>query len=150
MMRAVTVGRTYEDNLKYKLYYDPAVRGYSEHGFLALYKNKGIKAIGKIINIIEADEINGNLVIKSSTTAVTIEQQTNILAAVESSKTYGWNVERDHKFFCVDQFVETDFMKASKFPLQGTKFFDLDLLIGTGVEKSVMKIATLLNGTTWQ
>lgn len=150
MMRAVTVGRTYEDNLKYKLYYDPAVRGYSEHGYLGLYKDKMIKAVGKIINIVEADEVNGKLIIKSQTTTITSEQEKNILEAIKSSKGYGWKVEKDHKFFCVDQFVETNFMKSSKFPLQGTKFFDLDELIGTEAEKSSQNIAKLLEGKIWE
>jgi len=150
LMRAVTVGKTYDDNIKYKLYYDPANRGYSEHGFLALYKNKAIKAVGKIINVVEADEVNGQLIVKSSTIDLTTEQKNNILYAINSSKTFGWNVEKDHKFFCVDQFVRTDFTKVSKFPLQGTKFFDLDELLGKNAEKSSENIAKLLNGRTWR
>lgn len=149
MMRTVPVGRTYDDNLKYKLYYDPAARGYSEHGYIALYKEKAIKAVGKIVNIVEADEVNGQLIVKSQTAAVTPEQQNNILEAINSSRGYGWKVEKDHKFFCVDEFVETNFAKASKYPLQGTKFFNLEELLGPSVEKSSRNIAKLLDGEAW-
>jgi hypothetical protein len=122
MIRAVTVGLTYEDNLKYKLYYDPASRGYSEHGYLGLYKDKAIRAVGKIINIVEADEVNGKLKIKFQTAGINPEQEKNILDAIKSSKGYGWNVEKDHKFFCVDQFVETNFIKAASFRYREQSF----------------------------
>jgi hypothetical protein len=150
MLRAVTVGKTFEDNLKYKLYYDPATRGYSEHGYLGLYKDKAIRAVGKIITIVEADEVNGQLIIKSQTAMTTSEQEKNILDAIKSSRIYGWMVDKDHKFFCVDEFVGTSYMKSSKFPLQGTKFFDLDELIGTEDQKTSQYIAKLLDGKTWQ
>ncbi len=150
MMRAVTVGKSFIDNLKYKLYYDPASRGYSEHGFIGLYKVKAIMAVGKIVNIVEADEVDGQLLIKQSTFSLTLEQEQNILGAINSSKSYGWNVEKDHKFFCVDEFVETNYVKTSKFPLQGTKFFDLNEILGAETEKTSQNIAELLSGKTWE
>jgi hypothetical protein len=150
MMRAVTVGKTFDDNIKYKLYYDPAARGYSEHGYLGLYKDKAIRAVGRIVNIVEADEVNGQLMIKSTTSPLTSEQEQNILGAIISSRSYGWDVEKDHKFFCVDEFVETLYVKTSKYPLQSTKFFDLNEVLGLKIEKSSQGIAKLLYQKPWE
>lgn len=47
-MRAIVAGTTLEDNLQYDFYYDQASRGYSGHGYIGLYKEKSIRAIGKI------------------------------------------------------------------------------------------------------
>lgn len=81
-MRAVTVGISFESNFKFKLYYDPQSRGFSEHGYIGLYKQKSIRAVGRLVNIIEADYIDGELIIKNSDEPVTEEQKTNIINAI--------------------------------------------------------------------
>lgn len=107
-MRAVPVGKTYEDNLAYSLYYDPVSRGYSEHGFVGLYKEKAIRAVGMIVNIIKAEETAGALVILESTSPVTPEQKENILKSIQCAKIYGWAIETGHQFFCLDNSSRTD------------------------------------------
>ncbi|MNP66882.1 hypothetical protein D3C76_1626430 [compost metagenome] len=94
--------------------------------------------------------MNGQLIIKSTTTPLTYEQEQNILGAIRSSQSYGWDVGRDHKFFCVDEFVETSYIKTSKYPLQGTKFFDLNEIIDSNIEKSSQSIAKILDQKLWE
>lgn len=57
-MRAIAAGTTLQDNLELNLYYDDASRGYSEHGYIGLYNQKAIKAIGKLLKIVQASNIN--------------------------------------------------------------------------------------------
>ena len=42
--------------LKYNFYYDQASRGYSDHGYIGLYKGKSIRAIGKLKKTVIAEE----------------------------------------------------------------------------------------------
>lgn len=124
LMRAVTAGETYDDNIELNLYYDPADRGYTEHRYIGLYKNKAIRAVGKIVAIVEADLINGKLIIKNSTN-ITPKQEKDILEAINRGSNHGYNIEVNHKFFLVDKFYETNFEKISKQSLRGKKFFDI-------------------------
>lgn len=148
-MRAITSGISFESNLKFKLYYDPQSRGFSEHGYIGLYKQKAIRAIGRLVNIIEADYIDGKLIIKNSDEPVTEEQKTNIINAVADAKQYGWDISQNHNFFCVDNFYKTNYIKNTKNPLQRAKYFDLYKILGDSKEHTTEEIADYLRDKTW-
>lgn len=148
-MRAVPVGKSFDDNLKYSLYHDPVTRGFSDHGFIGLYKEKAICAVGKIVNIIKAEKVNGKLVVSDSTSPVTAEQKQNILNSIDAASRFDWNVDVGHQFFCVDKFYETKYVKSTKGPLQGTKFFDLDTLFSKNTARTAENISNELNGKSW-
>lgn len=149
-MRAITAGVSFESNLKFKLYYDPQSRGFSEHGYIGLYKQKAIRAIGRLENIIEANYIEGQLIIKNSDDPVTEEQKLNIISAVLDAKQYGWDISLGHNFFCVDNFYETEYVKNTPYPLQRTKFFDLYKILNDNREHSTEEIAKLINQKIWE
>ena len=48
-MRMQLAGVTFDFNIKSNIYYDNAERSFREHNILGLYKNKSVRAIGKII-----------------------------------------------------------------------------------------------------
>lgn len=62
LMRAITAGKTFQQNLDYRLYYDDASRGFSDHAYLGLYNRKAVRAIGRIVDRITADLVNCKLV----------------------------------------------------------------------------------------
>ncbi|MGE5472850.1 MAG: hypothetical protein ACM3UU_01375 [Ignavibacteriales bacterium] len=149
-MRAVACGATIEDNFKYSLYYDPADRGYSEHGYIGIYNNKSVRGIGKIINIVTADLVNDRLKILDSESEVTDQQTKNIINAMKSGKeNWGWDIDKGHKFFIVDKFYETDFRKTTKYPLQGRKFFNLKELLEVKKLPEIDVIAERLKHLSW-
>ncbi len=123
-MRVVTCGWTLDQNFKYKLYYDPVDRGYSEHTYLGIYSNKSVRGFGKIENIITADLLpTGNLKVIHSTWPVTTPQENNIKAVIPAAlASPGYHIATGHKFFCVEDFYQSNFAKTTKYPLQGTKF----------------------------
>lgn len=149
LMRAVTAGETYDDNIELNLYYDPADRGYTEHTYIGLYKNKAIRAVGKIAAIVEADLINGKLIIKNSTN-ITAKQEEDILEAIKRGSNHGYNIEIDHKFFLVDKFYDTNYEKTSKQSLRGKKFFDIGELFPKENITGAKMLASRLNDMTWQ
>jgi len=149
LIRAVTAGETYDDNLELCLYYDPAERGYSEHSYIGLYKSKAIRAIGKIVAIVEADLANGNLIMKNSA-KITLKQEKDILEAIKRGSNHGYNIEVGHKFFLVDKFYDTNYKKTSKQSLRGKKFFDIGELFPKENITGAEMLASRLNDMTWQ
>ena len=152
LMRVVTCGWTLEENFQYNIYYDPANRGYSEHNYIGIYSNKAVRGIGKINNIITADKIsNDQLKIIESTTTVTKQQEEDILGVMEAARhNNNWDITKEHKFFCVDKFYPTLFKKNSKYPLQGTKFFNLKNRLNVSKLPDVEEIAQLLRAIDWE
>ena len=150
IMRVVTAGTSYDDNIKYNLYYDSADHTYLPHGYIGLYKDKKISQIGKVKNIIEPLIVNGKIKdIISNDRKVSEEEKENIIAAAKSAKKYGFDVDKNTKFFIVDKFYETKFEKVSKGALYGKKKFFIDSLIGRKVDNAET-IANELNGKEWQ
>ncbi len=150
-MRVVTCGWTLEENFKYNLYYDKVEDGYSGHSYIGTYSNKSVRGIGKLSNIIEADLLpNGKLQIKNSTNPVTAEEEKNIIDVIAAAaENNNWNIATGHNFFCVEKFYETDFRKTTKYPLQGTKFFNLKIELNLTLLPSTEEIAKQLRKITW-
>ena len=150
-MRVVTCGWTLQENFQYSIYYDPATRGYSDHNYLGIYANKSVRGIGNIANIITADLTNKNqLEIIESTKTVTEQQKQNIISIIaEARKNNNWNIETGHKFFCVEKFHKTDYKKTTKYPLQGTKFFNLKNRLNLTVLPETEEIAKKLEEIEW-
>ncbi|MFT3794453.1 hypothetical protein [Flavobacterium sp.] len=149
-MRAVTCGWTLDENFEYSLYYDNVSDGYSEHSYVGIYSKKSIRGIGKLTNIIEADLVGGVLNIKKSLQTPTQAQKQNIIDVIAAAKTNNnWDISKSHNFFCVDKFYRTDFKKETKYPLQGTKFFNLKKELNLTTLPSTEKIAELLKKETW-
>ena len=146
VIRVVPAGVSYEDNIKYNLYYDKRENGYVPHSFLGLYKDKAVRQIGKIKYIVDV-EIEDGKIIKSSH-ELSDEMKNNILEAVNKAHNYNYNIETGHKFFIVDKFYETNFEKVSKFGIMGKRKFFIDSIIGKKVE-SAEELAELLKDKHW-
>jgi hypothetical protein len=152
IMRMPLSGKSFEVNLKSSLYFDPAERGYSQHSFIGLYKEKAIRAIGRLENIIIADLIGDKLQIKESTNEITTEHEQKLRnSVVLAHEINGWNIAQGHKFYIVDKFIEIEFKKESPRAPFGTRYFDLNEFISNLNPTSDLEfIATELNGRVWQ
>ena len=131
-MRALTAGKTFKDNMELNLYYDEAAHNYSAHGYIGLYKEKSIRAIGKLKKTVLAKEVNGEMQFESeSGGTVTEAEKSAILEAVRRAEEYGYNLRTvRHRYFFVEQFYPTDFKKSSKNPIQKSKLFNLAEMLG--------------------
>lgn len=154
VMRAITSGGSFSDNMKYNIYYDDKSRGYSPHDYLGLYTDKSVRAIGKITKVVQAqynDETKAldqvTLVSGDKVTDADEKQIVSIMhAAMENN---AWNVYQDHNFFIVDQFHKTDFNKTTKYPIQRTKFFDLGEVLDLEKLPECAELANRLEETSW-
>jgi len=151
-MRAIVAGTTIKDNIELGLYYDEASRGYSEHGYIGLYSGKSIRAIGRLVKVIVASRENGELTHKADFgEPPTDEEIHRINSAIERAKAYDYNLSDNlHKYFIVDKFYEMDFRKASKNPIQKSKYFNLAEMLGYVKMPSTEQIAHDLDGKTWE
>ena len=149
-MRAVTCGITLEENLQFNLYYDPADRTYRNHRFVGLYKNKSIRGIGEVENIIQADMIANRLKIINSTEQVTADQIRRITDVIPHAKrTCGYNIQKNHQFFLVKEFFPTDYRKATKGGIMSRKYFDLKKVLHVEDLPDTEHIANILMDLEW-
>nr|BEL01511.1 hypothetical protein DMOBY_13640 [Dehalococcoides mccartyi] len=148
VIRAVPVGATYDENIKYKIYHAPTNFGFVNQTYLALYKNKSIKAVGKIIKAVEADVLNGT--VESKNGEVLDPSQKQIIKIVsELGMTHGWEINKEHTFYFVDNFYETEYIKKSKYPIQSSKRLDARVITGNANINSAEDIAKAINGKEW-
>lgn len=149
-MRAVCSGTTLNDNLELNLYYDKVSQGYSQHGYVGLYNKKRIIAIGKLSKIIKASYQNNQFtysLIEGS--EITEQDLNNIKEAISRSEKYGFSDEEKY-YFLVDKFIETNFIKASKYPLWKAKLFNLSEILNVDELPDVENIANILKNKTWE
>lgn len=152
-MRMQLAGISYDYNLESGVYYDRDYRKFKAHQYLALYKNKAVRAVGKIQAIIGCKKMDdGKYFYEEIEGEVTEERKNKIQEAIEHAKNeYGWMLD-SHNYFFVDKFYETEFVKVSKGSAMGTRIFDLSGLIGLKekIDISAEEVASKLNGKSWQ
>ena len=151
-MRAIVAGTTFQDNMDLSLFYDQESRKFSEHGYIGLYKDKSIRAIGKLKKTIIAVEVEGKMTYRAeSGEAPTPDEICRINEAIRRAEDYGYNLRTiSHRYFMVEKFYPIDFRKSSKNPIQKSKFFNLADMFGYKTMPDTEKIAADLNGRTWE
>ena len=152
-------GDTLEKNKELGLYYDGAGRGFSTCGYLGLYKNKSMRAIGKITKRCVVSVTNDDLnnpqieIIKEEIGKINDKDKQKIIEAIVDAQNYEYNLARcPHRFFIVDKFYETDFKKISKYPPRGKRIFDISKILGIKDKElpEVDVIAEHLKEETWE
>ena len=150
VLRAMACGQSYDLNVKHRVYFDLASRGYSHFKYLGIYRSKSVRHLGVIENIVEADwDENSGLTLKDSKFPVTKEQEKRLLEAIRQSVAQGWEVAKDHRFFLLTDFVETDFKKTSPGGIFRVRFFNLDEVLEE-VPDATSGIAEALRTKTWE
>jgi hypothetical protein len=161
ILKALPCGFSLTQNKTYGIYYDPDNRSYGKHKYLGLYNQKAIRAIGEIKDIVTADYdfTSGKLTIKKQllNLALTPEETQRIKdIIVETHNEVHIDISKGHKFYLVDKFYPTEFVKETLFALQGGKYFDLrdyvdkkELIQGKELPP-VAQLAEILKLKTWK
>ena len=149
-MRMQLASATFEFNFSNDLYYNDYNRKFSPHNYLGLYKNKSVRAIGKINTIISRIISEEGVEYKSELGEITEERKQLIDEAIEDGKKYGYNMETANvRYFFVDRFYETDFKKTSPYAPMGTRFFFFFQILETEQLPETGNIAELLKTKFW-
>lgn len=151
-MRAIVAGTTFNDNMELNLFYDQESRKFSEHGYIGLYKDKSIRAIGKLKKTIIAVEENHEMKYRTeSGEPSTPDDIKRIEEAIRRATDYGYNLRTiSHRYFMVEKFYPIDFRKSSKNPIQKSKFFNLAEMFGYKTMPDTETISKDLDGRTWE
>jgi hypothetical protein len=152
-VRFVPTGTTYEQNRLFNLYYDPSRNGYTPHQYIGLYTRKAVRAIGKINCVVdvEYDAQTGNL----KTTHVEFSQITDsqlktLEEAIIAARKYNYGLEKGHRFFFVDEFIDANYVKKSYGGMVGKQFFDAETLLQNPSQQcSAAFIASELSRMVW-
>ncbi len=151
-MRAVTASKTFRDNLDLNLYYDGVDQHFSDHGYIGLYMNKSIRAIGKLQKTIIAVEENGEMKYASENgDDITPDEKNRIIEAIHRAEKYGYDMKTvNQRYFIVEKFYQINFRKSSKNPIQKSKLFNLAEMFGYKTMPNTEKIAQDLDNRTWE
>jgi hypothetical protein len=149
-MRMQLAGATFDFNVRERIYYDNAERGFRAHDYLGLYRKKSVRAIGKIIARITAIEMDDGVHYNAEFGDLTEERKEKIRLAMEDGDSHGYDVRSvEHRYFFVERFYETDFQKSTPRPPMGTRIFDLSAVLGVTELPTTEEIATRLKQKKW-
>ena len=102
-MRAIAAGTTIEENMQFNMYYDHASHGYSPHGYIGLYKDKKVQAIGKLVKTVLAEYKNEEFeFISEDGNDITNNEIENIKTMIQKAEDeHGYNIKFvQHRFYC--------------------------------------------------
>ena len=149
-MRMQLAGATFDFNISTNVYYDKAERGFRAHDTLALYKNKSVRAIGKVIARITAIETEDGIKYNAEYGALTDERKEVITKAMTDGDSHGYDLRTiEHRYFFVEKFYETDFKKVTPRAPMGTRIFDLTQVLETDNIPDTEELAQRLMNENW-
>jgi hypothetical protein len=143
-MLAFAAGKSFSENLKYNIYYDPAYRNHAlPFDYIGLYKDGEIRLVGKVSKIVYCDYKNGELfaTYDDDLSHLTKDEYTRIKGIIEETKYY--DLTEDTKFFLVDQFYETHLICDTV--IRGKQYFWLDEYNGFKPGMNAQDLAELLS-----
>lgn len=143
IMLGVPVGGSFAENLKFDLYDDGKKRVY---GYLGLYKDKEIFAVGKVLKVVIFEIVNGELKCDFELTDDEKRRFLEYKRHSELSDPKFLTADSKRRIFFVDKFYRTNYINVGKMGIMGGKKFFLDDLLPATTEE----IAAELNGQTWE
>ncbi|HMK61808.1 MAG TPA: hypothetical protein VK452_11790 [Dissulfurispiraceae bacterium] len=146
-MLVVTAGTSIKENLEFGIYYDPVYRNHNtDFRFIGLYSNKAIVAIGEVLHCVWADLVDNKLEIKNDVSVPeAIKQRIKEIII----KTSYYDIQEGHKFYVVDAFTPTNYVKRSPGSLRGKTYFRVLDLPGWKPGVSTVELAQNLYGKEW-
>lgn len=150
-MLVFTANESLNENFKYRIYYDPVTRSHnSPFKYIGLYQNKTVVAVGKIEKVVFCDYENGKLIATSDDdlTRLTQDEYNRIKEIIENTDYY--KLKHGSKFYLVDNFYKTEYIKTSFSSLRSKKYFWLDEIEGFKDDMATEQIANLLYRKTWE
>ena len=151
VMLSVTSGKSFNENLKYNIFYDPADRSHNiPFKYIGLYADKTIKAVGELTKTVYCDYINGKLIPSDGNELeLTKNEYERIKNIIVNTKYYDLN--KGVKFMLVDKFHPTSYTKNTPGSLRSKRYFYLTDIEGYDQIKitDAEQLANFLNDKEW-
>lgn len=149
-LRMQLAGTTLDFNVANNVYYDNSERSFRAHDYLGLYKQKSIRAVGKICARITAIETEEGIQYNTEFGELTEERKHKIAAAMVDGDSHGYDLRSiEHRYFFVDNFYKTDFRKTTHGGCMGTRIFDLTQVLGKEDIPDSEELSKELCDKTW-
>lgn len=145
-----TANQSRKENLKYNIYYDPVTRNHnSPFRYIGLYQNMKVFAIGKVTKRICCNLKNGELVATHGDNLQNLsdDEYKRIKEIIQTTDYF--DLDEGLKFYLVDNFYTTNFIKGSDYPLRAKKYIWLDEIKGFNEDIDTQELAKLLEGKEW-
>ncbi|HEY5391884.1 MAG TPA: hypothetical protein VIJ57_07210 [Hanamia sp.] len=141
-----------KENLKYNIYYDPATRNHNvPFKYIGLYSEKEVAAVGEVMKKVfcDYDEKSKKLIGTNGDdlNELSKDEYNRIKDIIENTPYY--DLKSGMKFFLVDKFCETEYIKSSNFPLRAKRYFWLDEIEGFKNNMTSQQLAKFLDGKEW-
>ncbi len=146
-------GQSFHDNEELRLYYCPATWNRRNARYLGVYKDKRVRALGRIAKVVACDiDVQAGTVkpVADAMGTLTRDEERRIIAAASRAQSYGWDLSTGHKFYLCDGMEETAFRKTSAGGIMGHRYFDLETVLGGKLPDTLGELAERLRQQTWQ
>lgn len=149
LLRIVPCGKSLNINLRHGIYFHPSDRGYTPHKFTGVYKDKRVHAIWENDYVVNVTYANGELTkVPAFGSRETDEYDAKIIQIIDDAREEcGYEIAKGHRFFCGQKF-RTDFAKASRGGIMGSRYFDTAEVVGEF--EDVEDLALKLKGRVWE
>ena len=153
----VPVKNTIEANIEFRLYYEPARRKSSALSkFLGLYKDKCVRHIGYIEAVVKGRaDAEGKYKVEKEDIEfckngdeLTADQLRQLNDSID--KCGDPDIKRDHRFYLLSEFKETEFSKKSKGGMRGRRTFDLSNWLKDKKEHDLTEVVDGLRGEQFE
>lgn len=146
-------GTSRNENVKFGLYYEPAVRPYKRgYGFLGVYHDKFVSHIGAIEAVALASYAGGVISYVPVDGQLTEDHKLRIGKAISETRYYNLKAEQ-LRFYLAHEFQTTEWRKSSPYGIWGPRAFDLSRILENYDARhsyTAKEIATALQGKQWQ
>ena len=146
-------GRSFGENIEYKLYYCPSSWNRRNVRYLGIYKNKAVQAIGVIAKTVRCD-LNletGTVDCLDKGVILTSDEKKRILGAAQSAlKENGWNLSTGTQFFLCDEMEICSFKKRTPQGIMGHRYINIKKYFSKNIPKNLTDVAFgLSNSDGW-
>lgn len=147
LLRVVPCGQSLEINMRHGIYFHPSDRGYSDHRFTGVYKDKRVQTIWENDAVFDVTLVAGKLEKTLVAGRATDEYDERLRAIIADARSEcGYEVAKGHRFFCGTAHP-TSFVKASRGGIMGRRYFDVTEVVGDFTD--VADLAAKLTERTW-
>lgn len=144
-LNVVPCGTSWNENLAFRLYYEPPSRPVKRGRYLGLYRDKAVRLIGEVKAIAICEMADGQLKVIDEDGRLSEAEKARILGVAQQTTYYDLG-DTPHRYYLVDAFVETEIDKRSPGGLWGARRFDLDADFGIKAKLTVDELADHLRG----
>lgn len=150
-MVAFPCGTSWDENIKYSIYYEQSSKSSKAHvPFIGIYNNKKITHIAEILGTCICKPENGGLIFEKEYGCVSQEDIDKIRDVISATNYYDLNQGLE-RYYLLGDLYEVNIEKKSSGGIRGHRYFDLKELSGDKIlpEDSIEDISRKVSGSSF-